>query len=159
MLSAESAGVSSFTIFPPTSRSTGYVPFSSRWSSSSLSSRKRPLMPAWKAFAALVEISLPNRSSVSEKCKLSLRWIVGRSITPSLRTASVLPGSAIPAFFDVHLEEVAHVVERRRGLAEKTLLLDRGGLGVALDHDQAAEHRAVFARHFLPSLFAAMGAE
>ena len=30
------------------------------------------------------------------------------------------------------------------------LLLDRGRLGVALDHDQAAKHRAVVARHPLP---------
>src|ERR1700692_3932846 len=42
------------------------------------------------------------------------------------------------AFLDIDLEQVAQVVERGRGLAEITLLLDRGRLGVALDHDQAA---------------------
>ena len=50
------------------------------------------------------------------------------------------------ALLDIDLEQVAQVVERRRGLAEMALLLDGGGLGVALDHDQAAQHGAVFAR-------------
>ena len=65
----------------------------------------------------------------------------------------------VAAFLDVHLEQVAHVVERGRGLAEIALLLDRGRLGVALDDDQAAQHRAVFARHFLPGRLALVGAE
>ena len=47
----------------------------------------------------------------------------------------------VTAFLDVDLEQVAHVVERGRGLAEMALLLDRGRLGVALDHDEAAQHR------------------
>jgi hypothetical protein len=63
------------------------------------------------------------------------------------------------AFLDVHLEQVAHVVERRRGLAEMALLLDRGRLGVALDHDQAAQRGAILARHFLPGLLALVHAE
>ena len=65
----------------------------------------------------------------------------------------------VAALFDVDLEQIAHVVERRRGLAEIALLLDRGRLGVALDHDQAAQHGAVFARHFLPGILALMRAE
>jgi hypothetical protein len=56
----------------------------------------------------------------------------------------------MPALLDIDLEQVAHVVERRRGLAEMALLLDRGRLGVALDDDQAAQHGAVLARHLLP---------
>ena len=40
-----------------------------------------------------------------------------------------------------------------------TLLLDRGRFGVALDDDQPAQHRAVFARHFLPGRLALMRAE
>ena len=63
------------------------------------------------------------------------------------------------AFLDIDLEQIAHVVERGRGLAEMALLLDRGRLGVALDHDQAAQHGAVFARHFLPGRLAIMLAE
>ena len=60
----------------------------------------------------------------------------------------------VAAFLDIHLEHVAHVVERGRGLAEMALLLDRGRLGVALDHDQPAQHGAIFARHFLPGRLA-----
>ena len=63
------------------------------------------------------------------------------------------------AFLDIDLEQVAHVVERGRGLAEMALLLDRGRLGVALDHDQAAQHGAMFAGHFLPGRLAVMLAE
>src|SRR5437660_11576150 len=54
------------------------------------------------------------------------------------------------ALFDVDLEEVAQVVERRTGMAEHALLLDRRGLGVALRHDQAPQRRAVFAGYLLP---------
>ena len=63
------------------------------------------------------------------------------------------------AFLDIDLEQVAQVVERRRGLAEMALLLDRGRLGVALDHDQAAQRGAVFARDFLPGRLAVILAE
>ena len=63
------------------------------------------------------------------------------------------------AFLHIDLEQVAHVVERRRGLAEVALLLDRGGLGVALDDDEPAQHGAVFAGHVLPGRLAEMAAE
>ena len=63
------------------------------------------------------------------------------------------------AFLDIDLEQVAQVVERGRGLAEMALLLDRGRLGVALDHDQAAQHGAMLARHFLPGRLAEILAE
>src|SRR5437899_2215331 len=102
-------------------------------------------MPAWKAFAALVDTSLPNRASDREKCRLAFFCKVGRSMTP--------------AFLDIDLEQIAQVVERRRGLAEETLLLDRRRLGVTLDHNQAAQHSAVFARDLLPRLFAFMSSE
>ncbi len=65
----------------------------------------------------------------------------------------------VTAFLDIDLEQVAHVVERGRGLAEMALLLDRSRLGIALDHDQTAKQRAVLARHFLPGGFAEMLAE
>ena len=65
----------------------------------------------------------------------------------------------VAALLDVDLEHVAHVVERRRGLAEMALLLDRRGLGVALDDDQTAQHGAVFAGHVLPDRIAKMLAE
>ena len=63
------------------------------------------------------------------------------------------------AFLDIDLEQVAQIVKRGRGLAEMALLFDRGRLGVALDHDQAAQHGAMFARHFLPCRLAIMLAE
>ncbi len=63
------------------------------------------------------------------------------------------------AFLDIDLEQIAQVVERGRGLAEMALLFDRGRLGVALDHDQAAQRGAVFARDFLPGRLAKILAE
>jgi hypothetical protein len=56
----------------------------------------------------------------------------------------------VAALLDVDLEEVAQVVEARGGLPEEPLLLDRGGLGVALGHDEPAQRVAVLARHLLP---------
>ncbi len=63
------------------------------------------------------------------------------------------------ALLDIDLEQIAQIIERGRGFAEMALLLDRSGLGVALDHDQAAQRGAIFARHFLPGRFAKMLAE
>jgi hypothetical protein len=40
------------------------------------------------------------------------------------------------AFLDVHLEQVAQIVEARTALAEPPLLLDARRLGVALRDDQ-----------------------
>src|SRR5467141_2282707 len=54
------------------------------------------------------------------------------------------------AFLDIDLEEVAQIVERRAGMAEPTLLLDRGWLGVALGNNQPAQGRAVLPRYVLP---------
>jgi hypothetical protein len=68
-------------------------------------------------------------------------------------------GPQVAAFLDVDLEQVAHVIERGAGQAEVALLLDRGRLGVALGHDQAAQVAAVFARHFLPGGLALVRAE
>ncbi len=44
-------------------------------------------------------------------------------------------------------------------MAEETLLLDRGGLGVALRHDQPAQYRAVLAGDLLPGRLAVLVAE
>ena len=59
-------------------------------------------------------------------------------------------GPEMAAFLDVDLEQVAQVVEGGTGMAEQALLFDGGGLGVALRDDEAAQDRAVFARHLLP---------
>src|SRR5205823_9569412 len=61
--------------------------------------------------------------------------------------------------FDIDLKQVAQIVERGGGRAEMALLLDRSRFGVALHDDQAAQHRAVFARHLLPGRLALMRAE
>ena len=68
-------------------------------------------------------------------------------------------GPEMAAFLDIDLEQVAHVIERGRGLAEIALLFDRRRLGVTLHHDKAAQHGAIFARHFLPRFLAEMLAE
>ena len=65
----------------------------------------------------------------------------------------------VAALLDIDLEQVAHVVEARRRCAQIALLLDRGGLRVALHDDEPAQKRAVLARHFLPRRFALMAAE
>ncbi len=56
----------------------------------------------------------------------------------------------VAALLDVDLEQVAQVVERRRGRAEQALLLDARRLGVALGDDEAAQHVAELARHLVP---------
>ena len=65
----------------------------------------------------------------------------------------------VTALFDVHLEEVAQVVEARAMRAEHALLLDAGRLGVALDDDQAPQRVAELARHLLPRRLALEVAE
>ena len=52
--------------------------------------------------------------------------------------------------FDIDLKQIAQIVERRAGQAEKALLLDRCRFGIALGDDQAAQRAAMFARDFLP---------
>src|ERR1700685_549233 len=59
-------------------------------------------------------------------------------------------------FFDVDLEKIAQVVERRAGHPEMPLLLDRRRLGVALRDDQPAQDSAMLARHFAPDRIALM---
>jgi len=58
----------------------------------------------------------------------------------------------VARFLHVHLEKVAHVVERRRGKRQTALLFHRARLGVALRHDQAAQFIAMLAGNFLPAL-------
>ena len=68
-------------------------------------------------------------------------------------------GPEVPAFLDVDLEQVAEVVQGRRGLAQQALLLDGRGFRVALGDDQPAQGRSVFAGHVLPDRFTLMIAE
>src|SRR6266511_2847927 len=54
------------------------------------------------------------------------------------------------SFLDVHLKEVAKIVQAGAVCTELTLLLHAGGLGVALQDDEAAQLVAELAGHFLP---------
>ena len=65
----------------------------------------------------------------------------------------------VPPLLDVDLEQVAQVVDARRGVAEHALLLDRGRLGVPLDDDQPHQVGAVLAGHLLPGGLAQVLAE
>ena len=58
------------------------------------------------------------------------------------------------AFLDVHLKQIAQVVQARAALAEQALLLDAGRLGVALRDDEPPQLIAELARHFLPDRLA-----
>ena len=62
----------------------------------------------------------------------------------------------VAPFLHVDLKQVAHVIQRRRGQAQKTLLFDGAGFRIALDDDQPFEHVTVFARHFLPGRLTGM---
>ena len=65
----------------------------------------------------------------------------------------------VAALFDIDLEEVAQVVKRWCGGTEVPLLFDRGGLGVALRHDDPPQIRAMLAGDILPRRLPLMFAE
>ena len=65
----------------------------------------------------------------------------------------------VTALLDVHLVEVAEIVERRARPAERALLLDARRLGVALRDDDPAEVRPVLARHLVPDRLPLVRAE
>ena len=56
----------------------------------------------------------------------------------------------VTALFHIDLKQVSQVVHRRRGEPEMALLLNRRRLGVTLRDDDAAQVRAMLARHVLP---------
>src|SRR5215204_1524491 len=57
----------------------------------------------------------------------------------------------VATLLDVDLKEIAQVIQRRAGLTQTTLLLDRGGLGIGLRDDDAAQSVAELAGDFLIS--------
>jgi hypothetical protein len=65
----------------------------------------------------------------------------------------------VPALFDIHLEQVAQIVEARAALPEPALLLDARRLGVSLRHHQPAQLVAELAGDFLPDGIAHQVAE
>ena len=92
---------------------------------------------------------------------LALEQLLGfvAAVAAEVRVQQVDHRPQVAAFLDVHLEQVAQVVEARAALAEQPLLLDAGRLGVALRDDQAAQLVAELARHFLPDRLAEEVAE
>ena len=83
---------------------------------------------------------------------LALEQLLGfvAAVAAEVRVQQVDHRPEVAAFLDVHLEQVAQVVEARAALPEPALLLDARRLGVALRHDQPAQLVAELARHFLP---------
>src|SRR5262249_9937941 len=143
------------------------------WCASSVSMNRQVRESGSKPDCArLCSCILPSRSVKYVNMKNDSQSGVASLKAPSMRGASALPAQQlvrllaavapeilveqvdhrpqVPAFLDVDLEQVAHVVKRGRGLAEMALLLDGGRLGVALDHDQPAQHGAVLPGHLLP---------
>ena len=59
-------------------------------------------------------------------------------------------GPEMAAFLHVHLEEISQVVQAGRRVAERSLLLHAGGLGVPLGDDDAPQGVAKFARDLIP---------
>ena len=81
------------------------------------------------------------------------------AVAPEMGVQQINHGPQMAAFLDVHLEQVAQIVERRAGPAEVALLFDRSGFGIALGDDQAAQFGAVLARHLVPHRLALVLAE
>ena len=81
------------------------------------------------------------------------------AVAPEVAVQQVHHRPQVPALLDVDLEQVAHVVEARRGEAQGALLLDRRRLGVALDDEEAAQVGPVLARDLLPHRLALVLAE
>src|SRR4029453_10879353 len=63
------------------------------------------------------------------------------------RVAEIHHSPEVASLLHVDLEEIAEVVQGRARAPEVPLLLHRGGLGVALGHDEPAQDAAVLAGH------------
>ena len=81
------------------------------------------------------------------------------AVAPEVLVQQIDHRPQMAAFLDIDLEKIAQVVLAGRSEAEMTLLLDRGRLGVALRHDDAAQIGAVLAGHVLPGGLALVLAE
>src|SRR5690606_28631311 len=90
--------------------------------------------------------------------RVALQQRVGLFTTVASEVAmqQVNHGPQVTTFFDVDLEQVAQVVQRRSGQAKVSLLLYRSGFGIALGDDDAAQVGAMLARRFLPDVFTNM---
>ena len=81
------------------------------------------------------------------------------TVAPEIGVEQIDHSPEMAAFLDIHLIQVAQVIERRRGAAQLALLLNRGGLGVPLGDDQAAQLGAILGGDLVPDRLALVGAE
>ena len=83
---------------------------------------------------------------------VALEQLVGlvTAVTAEVAVQQVHHRPEVATLLDVHLEQVAHVVEARRGEAEMALLLDRRGFGIALHDDETTQLGPMLARHLVP---------
>ena len=107
----------------------------------------------------LVERLEHARRVVVAAAALEQRLGLLAAVAAEVRVQQVDHRPEVAALLDVHLEQVAQVVEARAVRAELALLLDAGRLGVALHDDQAAQLVAELARDFLPDRLALEVAE
>src|SRR3989442_3944530 len=107
----------------------------------------------------LVERAEDARLVAVARASLQQRLRLLAAVAPEVGLQQVDHRPQVAALLDVHLEEVAQVVERGAGAAEVPLLLDGGRLGVALGDDQPAQRAAVLAGHVLPRVLALVIAE
>ena len=75
-------------------------------------------------------------------------------VTSKIGVQQIHHGPEMAPFLDINLKQIPQVIERRAGASEMPLLLDGGGLGIALGDDQPAQGTAVFSRHLLPGRLA-----
>ena len=96
-----------------------------------------------------------------EVAGVALEQLLGllAALPAEVRVQQVDHRPEVAALLDVDLEQVAQVVDARRGVAEHALLLDARRLGVALDHDQPHQVGPVLAGHLLPGRLAPVLAE
>ena len=111
--------------------------------------------------SGVASLKAPSRRGLSRSPdrRRSRSSASSRPSPPEILLQQVDHRPQMAGLLDIDLEQVAQIVKRRGGAAEMALLLDRSGLGIALHDDQAAQHRAVFAGHFLPGRFALVRAE
>src|SRR5205823_7850902 len=84
----------------------------------------------------LVERAEDARMVGIARAPLEQRFGFLAAVAAEVRLEQVDHRPEVPAFLDVHLEEVAKIVERRAGETKMALLLDRGRLGITLRDDQ-----------------------
>ena len=106
-------------------------------------------------------LNVPQDARVVGVARMALQQLFGlfAPVAPEVRVQQVHHRPQVTAFLDVHLKQVAQVVQRGRAVSEQPLLLDRRGLGVALGDDQPAQRAAVLAGNLLPHRLAEIVAE